>query len=306
MPGGGVIVKKSLLRNQNFILFFALVCGLLFGGVAEHTRPLILPALGLVMTLSSMGVSDEIFSSPRSLLRPMLVGIVMNYFVLGGALLLLNHFLISDPEISAGFILLAAVPPAVAVIPFSAMFRGNLNFTMLAAIGAYISGLLITPGIAVLFLGSSFIRPLQLLLILVELILLPLVGSRFLLRSPLAGWLDRYRGDIVNWTFFLVIYTLVGLNRRIFFEQPLTVVPIAVIALLTTFGLGWLIGKVARVAGISELTTVSLVLLGTLKNYGTAAGLGLVIYGKQAALPATVATISMILYAIWLGLRPSR
>ena len=46
-------MQKSLLRNQNFILFFALFCGLLFGGVAEHTRVLVLPILGLVMTLSS-------------------------------------------------------------------------------------------------------------------------------------------------------------------------------------------------------------------------------------------------------------
>ena len=96
-----------------------------------------------------------------------------------------------------------------------------------------------------------------------------------------------------------------GINRQVFLEQPLTIVPIAVIALLTTFGLGWLIGKVARAIGLSEPTTVSLMLLGTLKNYGTAAGLGLVIYGKQATLPATVATIAMILYALWLGLRPS-
>ena len=299
-------MKKSFLRNQNFILFFALFCGLLFGGLAEHTKVLVLPALGLVMTLSSMGVSSEIFRSPRSLLRPILIGIVMNYLVLGGTLLILNHFLISDPGIRAGFILLAAVPPAVAVIPFSSMLRGNLNFTMLAAIGAYLSGLLITPGIAVLFLGSSFVQPSKLLIVLVELILLPLIGSRFLLKTPLAGWLNRYRGDLVNWLFFLVIYTLVGINRQVFFEQPLTIVPIAAIALLTTFGLGWLIGKVARTVGISEPTTISLILLGTLKNYGTAAGLGLVIYGKQATLPATVATIAMILYAIWLGLRPSR
>ena len=37
-------MQKSLLRNQNFILFFALFCGLLFGGVAEQTRVLVLPA----------------------------------------------------------------------------------------------------------------------------------------------------------------------------------------------------------------------------------------------------------------------
>ena len=298
-------MNKSLLHNQNFILFLALFCGLILGGLAEHTQALVLPALGLVMTLSSMGVSSDIFSSPRSLVRPILAGIVMNYVILGGTLLLLNHFLINDPEISAGFILLAAVPPAVAVIPFSVMYRGNLNFTMLAAIGTYFSALLITPAIAVLFLGSSFVQPLKLLLVLVELILLPLIGSRLLLKTPLAKQLNRYRGDLINWIFFLVIYTLVGINRQVFLEQPLTIVPIAVIALLTTFGLGWLIGKVARAIGLSEPTTVSLMLLGTLKNYGTAAGLGLVIYGKQATLPATVATIAMILYALWLGLRPS-
>ncbi|MBN2808974.1 MAG: hypothetical protein JXR80_05730 [Deltaproteobacteria bacterium] len=298
-------MRKSLLRSQNFILFLALFCGLGVGGLAASARVLVLPALGLVMTLSSMGVSGEIFSSPRTLLRPVMAGIGMSYVVLGGTILLMSHFLIRDPAIRAGFILMAAVPPAVAVIPFSVMFHGNLNFTMLATIGAYLSALLITPLLALLFLGSSFVQPLKLLIVLVELILLPLIGSRLLLKTPLAEGLNRYRGDLINWLFFLVIYTLVGINRQIFLEQPLTLIPIAVIALTTTFGLGWLIEKVCRRLALSTPTTVSLVLLGTLKNYGTAAGLGLVIYGKQATLPATVATIAMILYALWLGLRRS-
>ncbi|MBN2332268.1 MAG: hypothetical protein JXO49_01085 [Deltaproteobacteria bacterium] len=293
----------TLLHNQNFILLFALVAGLLAGRGAEYTKTLVLPVLGVVMTLSSLGVSSEVFRSPRQMLQPMVVGVLMNYLVLGGGILLLNHLLISDREIWAGFVLLAAVPPAVAVIPFTVMLGGNLTFTMLATIGGYLSGLLLTPAIAVAFLGTSFIHPGRLLLVMVELILLPLVGSRLLLRTRMAVALQRYRGDLINWCFFLVVYTIVGLNRSIFFQQPFTLLPIASIALLTTFGFGWVIERGARMARLPETTTVSVVLLGTLKNYGTAAGLGLILYGKQAALPATVATIAMILYAIRLGMR---
>jgi BASS family bile acid:Na+ symporter len=45
----------------------------------------------------------------------------------------------------------------------------------------------------------------------------------------------------------------------------------------------------------------SLVLLGTLKNYGLAGGLALAIFSKRTALPATVSVIFMIVYIIWLG-----
>jgi len=54
---------------------------------------------------------------------------------------------------------------------------------------------------------------------------------------------------------------------------------------------------------IESETITSLVLLGTLKNYGLAGGLALALFSKRTAVPATVSVIFMIVYIIWLGFK---
>ncbi len=44
----------------------------------------------------------------------------------------------------------------------------------------------------------------------------------------------------------------------------------------------------------------SLVLLGTIKNYGLASGLAIAFFNKQTALPAAVSSIFMFVHIIWL------
>ena len=152
-------MRKNPFRSQNFILVLSLVAGMAAGGGSAWLKPLILPMLALVMTISSMGVGNDAFRSPRAMVVPVLAGVLMNFLVLGGALLVLGNWLIADQEIRAGFILLAIVPPAVAVIPFSVMLNGNLNFTMLATIGAYLCSLVLTPVLAIVFLGEFHSTP---------------------------------------------------------------------------------------------------------------------------------------------------
>jgi BASS family bile acid:Na+ symporter len=110
---------KRLLLNRNFILLLSIFCGLFLSQGATLTRPFILPLLAMVMTLSTLGVSGVILRTPSDLLRPAVAGILMNYLLLGGVLLGVSALLIRNREIWSGFVLLAAVPPAVAVIPFT-------------------------------------------------------------------------------------------------------------------------------------------------------------------------------------------
>jgi hypothetical protein len=49
-------------------------------------------------------------------------------------------------------------------------------------------------------------------------------------------------------------------------------------------------------AGIFETIATSLVLLGTLKNYGIAGGLDLTLFRRKTALPATVSSVLIIVY----------
>ncbi|MEA3361217.1 MAG: hypothetical protein U9R17_17670 [Thermodesulfobacteriota bacterium] len=301
--GGAMYKITGLFRNRNFILFLALFLGLIWDNATCFTKQLTIPALGIVMTISLLGISREIFRSPKALLIPSVTGIIMNYIVLSGILILLNHFIISDKDFWRGFIILAAVPPAVAVIPFTEFLGGNVTFSLIGCLAAYLSALMFAPAIAIGFLGTNFLDPVKLFIIMSELIILPLIISRILIWLHFESRIEPYKGAITNWGFFIVVYTIVGLNRDVFTDQTLTLIPVAIITVLSTFLSGWIIELTSRFFNVSKKSISSIILLGTLKNYGLAAGLSLALFGERTAIPATVSTIFLIVYIIWLGLK---
>jgi len=294
---------KSLLRNRNAIFLLALGLGLLLPQAVPVTRHLILPALALAMALSSMDIENAVFRQPRSFLYPAVMGIVMSYIILGNIIIGMATLMISDEMIWTGFVLLAAVPPAVAVIPFSGFLKGNGVLSLFGTVGAYLGGLAIMPLIAFTLLRSQSFDPFKLVMITLELIVLPLAVSRLLLRN---GWKERiapYGGTVTNWCFFIVLYALVGLNRDIILGWTTTLLPVASIAFISMFILGFLIDWISGLFHIPRETRTSLVLLGTLKNQGLAGGLALTLFSPEAALPAAVTTMIMIVYIIWLDFK---
>jgi BASS family bile acid:Na+ symporter len=226
----------------------------------------------------------------------------MNYMILGAMILILGALLVDDEKIWAGTILLAAVPPAVAVLPFSDFLKGDSYLSLVGTIGAFIGGLFFMPIITFTLLSPEAFDPLKLLLAAIELILLPLAVSRFLIRK---GWNKKiapWKGQITNWSFFIIMYTLVGLNSSVFLRLEPVLLAVVFIAFATNFLLGLLIEWAGRFLEIPHSRRTSLVLLGTLKNQGMAGGLALTLFGKEAAIPAAVFTASMILYVIWLDM----
>ena len=293
----------KLLRNREFLLLLSIGLGLALGGGAGWTKEMVIPALAGIMTLAVMGVPGSVFSSPRALVLPVLIGLVMNYGILGAVLFGFRALLIQEEALKAGFIIVIAVPPAVAVIPFTMLLKGDSPFSLVATIGCYLGALVLMPLIAVGFLGSEFVDQSKLIWIMIELILLPLVLSRILLWTGFAQKIEPYKGTLTNWGFFLVTYTIVGLNQAIFFRQPLVIAPVALVALISSFGLGFAIEKIGLIFKVDPKKVISLVLLGTNKNTGLAAGLALALFGDRTALPATVSTIFMIVYIVWLGFK---
>jgi len=294
-------ILKLLFLNRNVILILGVVVGLAWGKGAIWTEPVILPVLAIVMTIATMGLDRSSLRSVREILGPACIGIVMNYLVLSGVIILLSRYLITDSDLRTGFILIAAVPPAVAVIPFSFLLRGNSTFSLLGTLGGYLGALVLMPLIAIAFFGTSFISPLRLIIVMAELILIPLAAGSALHWTGIDKRFDFLKGPITNWGFSLITYTIVGLNREMFLHDPLALVPTALIVIASTFILGWLIETVCkRILRIPAETVTSLVLLGTLKNYGIAGGLALTLFGREVASPSTVSSIFMIIYIIWL------
>jgi BASS family bile acid:Na+ symporter len=101
----------------------------------------------------------------------------------------------------------------VAVIPFTFFLNGDGKLSLFGTIGAYLGALMIMPLVALGFLGSGLVDPSKLILIMIELILAPLIVSRVFVRIGMDARLEPIKGAITNWSFFLLTYTIVGLNR---------------------------------------------------------------------------------------------
>jgi len=294
---------KRIFTNREFLLVLSLVLGLVQGQASMYTVPLVLPILAVIMTLSTMMISGRELRSLRTLMAPFLWGIVMNYLILSGATLATAAWLIEDPELWRGFVILAAVPPAVAVIPFTDFLRGNHSYALIGTTGAYLAGLLLMPAIAVAFLGSAVVQPARLVFTILSLIVGPFLISRLILWLSWDRWIQPLKGSITNWCFFVVTYTIVGSNRHVILSNPLGLMPVLAVAVITIICLGFMVEYGARFLKVGSATWRALIFLGTLKNYGLAGGVSLTLFNTKTALPATVGVIVMVLYVVLLQLR---
>ncbi len=297
-------ISASLLRNRNFILLFALVLGLALGKpVADWTAPLIIPFLVVVMTVSAMNITSREFMSVRNLPYTIGMSLVLNYLVIGGIILLLAWLFIEEEELWIGFVVLAAVPPAVGIVPFSYILGGNTLFSIIGLTTTYLSALLIMPVMMTLLLGSGFYDPLQIVILLAELVLLPIVISRILLVLKLAERIKPWQGIITNWSFFIVIFSIIGLNRDAFFSDFNILIRLIAIGIFISLILGIILDFSLKLFGVNQEMRISMILLGTTKNYGLASGILLTLFDERAALPASVCALFGVLNAVWLGFR---
>jgi BASS family bile acid:Na+ symporter len=254
-----------------------------------------------MMTLSTLSITNRDLASIKNSPRPVLISLMLNYAVMGGIMLLMARWLIDDSELWAGFVTLAAIPPAIAVTPFTYMLGGNTVFSLIGTTGLYLIALGLTPGMMILFLGADFFSPLRVLLTLVQLIVVPLLISRLLRFKNLARHTDRWRDTAVNWCFFIVIFTVIGLNRQVFFEQPDVLLKVTIIAITATFGSGHAIGSIARKLHVDRETSISYMVMGINKNGGLASAIALAFLGERAAFPAAIVGLFSVICIVWWG-----
>jgi len=294
---------KFLLLQREAILFLGLLSGLLVGDLALWTKSLVLPALGLALTISTIDIPNSFFISPRELIRGVLYGTLLNYLLLGLPFLAVALYYPGGSALQNGLLLIAVAPPAVAVLPFTVLLRGDQAFSLAACIGGYLSSLFIFPLASFYFWQDIQVPRSSLIFTLILLIVLPLAVSRLIRHSPIVKSVRKYRGNLVNWCFFLVIATIVGINRDYLSSHPELVPEFMVIAFLLTFVMGWIVEQLGKVFVDSQSQRTSMVLLSTLKNYGIASGMAIQFFPPETALPPVVCNMIMILYFIWLSLR---
>ncbi len=287
--------------HRNFILPLAFILGFAFPQLAQWTKSLTIPALVLIMTISIAQIPTREILKWRSLAQPLAIGILFNYLFLASLLLIFTQWFNFSESIRVGMILVASAPPGIAVLPFTSLLAGNSILSLFATFGTYLSSMFIMPGLIWLLTGSATFPMSKLVITLLELIVLPIILSRFLLFKNFYQRIIPWKGTIVNWGFFTVFLTVIGLNQKTFLEQPDVLIKILFIALVSTF-LGFiLLNFLLKKIGINQKERISMILLGTFKNSGFAAAIALTLFDETASLPGAIISAVYALYMIWLG-----
>ncbi len=296
-----MIIK--LLQNRTFILGMAFVLGLIFGDVAAALQGLTMPALAVVLAVSATQVTVQDFLPIKEMARPLVLALAANFLFLGTVILLLAWWLMPTWDLWVGYVLVATAPPGIAIVPFTHVLKGNLRLSLLGTFGVYLISLFLTTLLIYLFTGEAAISPLRLLNTMVFLILVPFIVSQLLRKINVADYLARLRGSIINWGFFVVIFSVVGLNQDVFLQQHEVLVPVSVVAIISSFVLAVVVGAITRKLKLSEADQNSFILLSTIKTSAFAAAVGVTLYSEAASIPGAVVSFWYAIYFILLGIK---
>ena len=276
-----------------------LVLGLATGGSPVYPKELATVALIAAMTLALTEIRLEAVS-PRSEMRAFAVALAWNYGVLT-ALVLVFALLTPDPRLRAGWVVMAAAPSAIAVIPLTSIFRGNVRSALISSALLYVSSLVLVPAITLAFAGEAA-SPFDIAVQTFLQIGVPLVASRFLARVPAIA---TARPVGVNLAFLVLVTIVAGANRFAFGDVGL-VLSLSGAAFLRTFGIGLLVLGFAIARGRGPEDRIAWTLFASFKNLGLTALLALSLFGPVAAIPAIVTLFFEVLWLVALQrlLRP--
>ncbi|WP_430816082.1 bile acid:sodium symporter family protein [Carboxylicivirga sp. RSCT41] len=293
----------NLVRNRNFVLVLAVVVGLALGDWAVYIKSYTTWILAVVMTFSMTNIRTSSLYPLRSLVKPMMTGILLNYVLYAIVMIGLAWFIIDDKELFYGFVVIATTPPGVAIIPFSYILKGDVEYSIKGVLGAFLCTVFVTPFIVGWITGNDGIESFGLFMLMVKTIVIPLIISRILLLPLPFKLVDKLRGKVVDWGFALLIFIAVGLNRKVFFSEPGILIKIALILFLTHFVLGLAYEKMCKVLKRNEVKAMSENLLLTIKSSGFAVVTAITLFGQKAAIPTAGLAIFVLLYLLFLSFR---
>ncbi len=284
----------QLLKNSSFIFAISIILGFILPEGARYTEPLVTPALIVMMTFSL----TEIDFRTKGDLRGALYCFVMNYILLSGLILLLSYTL-PEEKLRYGLVVMAAVPPAIAVMPLTKLLGGEVKLSLYGEVLCYAAGIILIPGIIFVFASKSGVDLLYVFEISTLVILLPIFTSR--LRQIRHIKLDPVLP--INAGFFLINYTVVGLNSADIFGY---IRPMAAIAFARTFLIGTVVYLLARFTGVDYPKGISYTLFSSYKNLGLAAAISIALFGHEAGIPIAVCILGETIFYIFLSLARNR
>lgn len=289
------IDKMKFLKNSSLFLVLGVILAFIIPEISLRLKFLLKYILIMMMTLSLKNINFNKIS--KSSYKNAFKLISMNYILLP-SLILLAMLLIMDHDYQIGFVILAAVPPAIGITPLAYLYKADIKTTIIAQILSYLSAFLILPLYLFIF-SRNTINIYILIKSLVLFLILPLILSRFINRSKFK--IFRCNRFIVNLLYALLFFIVIGSNYEILTKDIFNVIKIFIIMLFLSFGLALLIFYINKNRKISISKNQLYILFGTFKNTAMGAVLAVVIFSSKVAIPLVIRAAISPFFIIFLN-----
>jgi BASS family bile acid:Na+ symporter len=282
----------KVLENTSLFFVVAIILGLAFPDLSVFTGGYVL-LFFIAATTLSLGRVRISFSDIRKNAPVSLKTVLLSYGLLSAFTIAVAYMFLPGTDYLSGFIVMAAAPPAVVLIVFTYLLRGDTKASLGGEIINYTLALLFAPLITLAFIGSA-VDVFEVLKILFLMILLPLVISRFIKRVP--GTTQRREKIIINFCFALINYSIIGLNHSVIFSDLVSLGLVILVNTIVVFVPGTAIYLAGRKMGIPRDRCITYTLFGSIKNGGMSATLALLLLPAAASIPGALHGISTIAF----------
>ena len=193
---------SKIPSSFSFSVIIAIISGLLLGPI-PYGNEIATVALFLAMTFSISNISLQIKISEEY--KEFLYALLFNYVFLSSVIICLA---IPMKKYWEGFIVMAAAPPAIIVVPLSSLLKGEKEHSFFSLVFLYLLSIFLMPLIIIVFLSEK-VNNLVLIKNIFILLIAPIILSRLFYRK-----IDESRIKIIsNAMFFIIVFTMVGKNR---------------------------------------------------------------------------------------------
>lgn len=275
----------------------AIVLSLVFETIDIPSSTLIIIVLMVQMTLSMDGLKvslEGIRNNSRDALQSLLLTYVINTLT---TLAIGAFFIPSYESIWYGWVMLASMPCAVAVVMAAVITKENLEVSFVGVTATYVVGIAVTPILSFLLIGDA-VNPLEILKYLVLFIIIPLILSRPLGRLSIPR---TVKVPIINLMMFIMIFLSVNSNRGYLLDEPTFAGLILLVAILRVLTLTVLSRIAIRAFKVNDDRRTVLTVMGVWKNTGLSVSMCMLLL---SATPESVIPcfMSMMVECIWFSI----
>ena len=284
----------DILMDLRIWVISAIIISLLIETIDVPSSALIIVVLMIQMTLSMDGLRLSL-KGIREYGKDALLSVVLTYVLNTVVTLAIGALFIPTHEsIWYGWVILASMPCAIAVVTAAVLTKENIEVSFVGVTATYVIGIAVTPLLSFILIGDA-VDPLEILKYLLLFIIVPLILSRPLGRMHVPR---TVKIPVINMMMFIMIFLSVNSNRDYIFgsvDFALLILAVAITRVIALTVLSKLVIKIARVP--DDRRTVQTV-MGVWKNTGLSVSMSMLLL---AATPESVIPcfMSMMVECIW-------